>query len=136
MQHRPKWALFFGTTRVIGLLYLFIALWILSIWGNYQGYEDWHNAGHWELLHWSLYFGFAAAGAIYLGLRHDIAVLRGFGLTFLGINLYTKYFEYFWDGMHKAVFFAILGITFWVVGSRAETIWQMKGLRRHVRTFA
>lgn len=133
MLRRARFAEMFGVTRVMGLLYLFIALWILSIWGNFEGYDDWRRASHWELLHWSLYFGLASAGAIYLGLRNDDGVLRGFGLTFLGINLYTRFFEFFWDGLHKAVIFGILGITFWLIGSRAETIWQMRSLREKLK---
>jgi hypothetical protein len=133
MSRRPRFSSMYGVTRVVGLLYLFIALWILSIWGNYEGYDSWHRAGHWELLHWSVYFGLAAAGAIYLGLRNDDGVLRGFGLTFLGINLYTRFFEFFWDDLNKAVIFGILGVTFWLIGSRAETLWQMRGLREKVR---
>jgi hypothetical protein len=133
MPARPRFAELFSVTRVVGLLYLFIALWILSIWGNYEGYDAWHRATHWELFHWSLYFALAAAGAIYLGLRNDDNVLRGFGLTFLAINLYTKFFEFFWDGLHKAVFFAILAASFWLLGSRAESLWQMKRLKQQVR---
>jgi hypothetical protein len=132
MPGRSRFAEFFGLTRVVGLLYLFIALWILSIWGNYQGYGDWHRASHWELFHWSVYFGLASALAIYLGLRDDDSVLRGFGLTFLGINLYTRFFEYCWDGLHKAVFFAILGLSFWLLGSRAESIWRMRSLKKQL----
>ena len=134
MPRRPRLAGFFGLTRVVGLLYLFIALWILSIWGNYQGYDDWHRASHWELFHWSVYFVIASAAAIYYGLRNDDGVLRGFGLTFLGINLYTRFFELCWDGLHKAVFFAVLGVSFWLIGSRAESIWQMRSLKRQVGT--
>lgn len=132
MLRQERFVEMFGVTRVMGLLYLFIALWILSIWGNYQDYESWHRSGHWDLLHWSVYFGLAAASAIYLGLRHDDGVLRGFGLTFLGINLYTRFFELFWDGLHKAILFAILALSFWLIGSRAETIWQMRGLKKQI----
>jgi len=133
MLRHARFAEMFGVTRVMGLLYLFIALWILSIWGNFEGYDSWHRASHWELFHWSIYFALGAGGAIYLGLRNDDGVLRGFGLTFLGINLYTRFFEYFWDGLHKTVIFGILGVTFWLIGSRAETIWQMRGLREKLK---
>lgn len=126
----PRTTPFFGTTRVMGLLYLFIALWILSIWGNYEGYDSWHRATHFELFHWSVYFGLVAVACIYAGLRRDDGVLRGFGLTFLGLNLYTRFFEYCWDGLPKAVFFACLGVSFWLLGSRAETIWQMRQLKQ------
>lgn len=132
LRDRPRLAAFFGTTRVVGLLYLFIALWILSIWGNYAGYDAWHRATHLELFHWSLYFGAAAVACIYFGLKHDDAVLRGFGLTFLGINFYTRFFEYFWDGLHKTVFFIVLAASFGLLGSRAESLWQLRRLKHRV----
>ena len=133
MVARPRLAELFGVTRVVGLLYFFIALWIMSIFGNYQGYSDWHRANPLALLQWSIYFAVAAGAAIYLGVKNDDGVLRGFGLTFLGINLYTKFFEYFWDGLHKALFFAILGLSFWLLGSRAESIWQMRTLKARIK---
>lgn len=111
-------------TKVIGLLNLFIALGIMSIFGNYGDMYEWHRARQYELFHWSLLFGAASIAAIWYGLRRDDGVLRGFGLTFLFINLYTRFFEYFWDSLHKAVFFAILAASFWYVGSRAEVIWH------------
>ena len=129
MPGRPRMEPFFGLTRVTGLLHLFIALWILSIWGNYDGYESWHRATHWELWYWSLAFGLAAASALFLGLRRDDGILRGFGLTFLGLNLYTRFFECFWNDLHKVFFFAVLAASFWFLGSRAEAIWQMRNLR-------
>jgi hypothetical protein len=122
---------FFKVTYIMGLLYLFIALWIMSIFGNYDEVTRWLRAGKFELFGWSLAFAAAALAAIFVGLKYDDAASRGFGLTFLFINLYTKYFEYFWDSLHKAVFFAILGLSFWLLGSRAEKIWLL-GRRRPV----
>jgi hypothetical protein len=116
-------------TKVIGLLNLFIALWILSIFGNYGDMTRWERVRQYELFHWSLLFGAAAIAAIWYGLRRDDGVLRGFGLTFLFINLYTRFFEYFWSSIHKAAFFAVLAASFWYVGSRAEAIWHF-GERR------
>jgi MFS family permease len=111
-------------TKVIGLLYLFIALWIMSIFGNYGDMTQWHRARQYELFHWALLFGAVSIAAIWYGLKRDDGVLRGFGLTFLVINLYTRYFEYFWDSIHKAVFFAVLAASFWYIGRRAEMIWH------------
>jgi hypothetical protein len=111
-------------TKVIGLLNLFIALWIMSIFGNYGDITQWHKVRQYELFHWALLFGAAAIAAIWYGLKHDDSVFRGFGLTFLFINLYTRFFEYFWDSIHKAVFFAILAVSFWYIGRRAEAIWH------------
>ncbi|MFZ2089554.1 MAG: hypothetical protein WAU47_13355 [Desulfobaccales bacterium] len=125
LKFSPRFADFFKVTYIMGLLYLFIALWILSIFGNFGEIARWSKAGRFELLSWSLLFGAAALTAIFFGLRYDDTISRGFGITFLFINLYTKYFEYFWDALHKAVFFAILGISFWYLGTRAEKIWLL-----------
>jgi hypothetical protein len=109
-------------TKVVGLLYLFIALWIMSIFGNYGDVTEWLQVRQYQLFHWSIIFGAAAAAAVWFGLKRDDTALRGFGMTFLFINLYTRYFEYFWPLLHKAVFFSILAASFWFIGSRAERI--------------
>lgn len=125
----PGRAEFLAPTRAMGLLYLFIALWILSIFGNYSDPDSWLQARQIELFHWSLLFALAAIVSIWHGLRYDDGMTRGFGISFIFINLYTRYFEYFWDSTHKAVFFAILALSFWYLGSRAEKIWYLEGLR-------
>ncbi|HYP66707.1 MAG TPA: hypothetical protein VEP67_00470 [Thiobacillaceae bacterium] len=117
-------------TKAIGLLNLFVALWIMSIFGNYADMAEWRHIRQYELLHWSVLFGLAALAAIWYGLRQDDAMLRGFGLTFLFINLYTRFFEYFWNSIHKAVFFAILAASFWYLGSKAEALWHLGQDRR------
>jgi MFS family permease len=119
-------------TKVVGLLCLFIALWIMSIFGNYGSIEVWRSVRQIELLQWSLLFGLAAVAAIVWGLRHDDGVMRGFGLTFLGLNLYTRYFEYCWDLTHKALFFGLLGLSFWALGRHAERLWHWGEVTRPV----
>jgi len=116
---------FFRSTLTMGLLYLFLALWIMSIFGNYGDMEAWERAKQIELFHWSILFGLVACGAIYHGLKYDNGLTKGFGLTFLFINLYTRFFELFWNSLHKAVFFALLGLSFWYLGTKAEKIWNL-----------
>lgn len=119
-----------GVTRVVGLLHVFISLWILSIWGsNEHHYND--PDFKWDCLIWALLFGAVAAVAVARALEKDDSVLRGFGLTFFFINLYTAFFQYFWNGLHKAIFFAILGLSFWLLGRKAESLWKMNRLRKH-----
>lgn len=125
---------FIRPTRAVGLLYLFIALWIMSIFGNYGDMRAWERAGQIELLHWSILFAAAAVAAIWHGIRTDDPMTRGFGITFLGINLYTRFFEFFWDTTHKAVFFAILGASFWFLGARAEKIWNLNSMPQQDRS--
>lgn len=121
-------------TYVIGLLYLFISLWLLSIFGNYGDMSSWYDAKQIELFHWGLLFGLVAIAAIIYGLKYDDYTSRSFGITFLFINLYTKFFEFFWDGTHKAIFFAILAISFWFIGTRAEKIWNLDYLKNALKS--
>ena len=125
LETQPLGQRFFRSTLVIGLLYLFISLWIMSIFGNYGDMRGWERAKQIELFHWSILFAAVAGLAIYHGLRHGNDTTKGFGITFLGINLYTRFFELFWNGLHKAVFFALLALSFWYIGSKAETIWNI-----------
>ena len=119
---------FYQSTYVLGLLYLFVALWILSIFGNYDP-DSWRHTRQIELLHWGLLFAIAAIATIAYGLKFDDYTSRAFGITFLFINLYTKYFEFFWEAAHKAIFFMILAVSFWLIGSRAEKIWNLEFLK-------
>ncbi len=133
LETHPLGQRFFRSTLVMGLLYLFIALWIMSIFGNYGDFPSWGQVKQIELFHWSMLFAAVAGWAIYHGLRHDNDITKGFGITFLGINLYTRFFELFWNGLHKAVFFALLALSFWYLGSKAESIWNL-GTREESRT--
>ena len=119
--------LLWGVTRVFGLLLGFVSLWILSLWGTDWTWSYQAKESHfWELAWWSVAFGVVAVGCIVRALFKDDGVLRGFGLTFFFIEIYTKFFEYFWNGIHKAIFFAILGVSFWLIGRKAEAMWKMK----------
>ena len=118
-------AAFERSTLSVGLLYLFISLWILSIFGDYGDMTSWYQARHMELFHWSLLFGAAACATIWLGVKDDDAMLRGYGLVFLGLNLYTRFFEWFWDSLNKGLFFIIVGLSLWVLGAHAERLWNL-----------
>lgn len=125
LEDDRRFSSFYTATLAMGLLYLFIALWIVSIFGNYGDMSSWEGIKQAQLLPWSIVFGLVAVAAIFHGLRFDNAMTKGFGLTFLFINLYTRFFEYFWDGLHKAIFFGFLALSFWLLGSQAEKIWHL-----------
>lgn len=128
MQSHEFTAPLSSTTRIWGLLYFFIALWILSI----GGYDDYMNKSsrrfklseRTRIALWSLLFAAAAAGSVVHGLRLDDSTTKGFGLTFLGINLYTKFFQICWK-WPKSLFFAILAGSFALIGKYAENVWNM-----------
>lgn len=118
-----------NTTHALGLFYLFIALWILSVSGDVSDPKK-TEASQMELLIWSLILAVAAIAVIYHGLKYENGISRGFGLTFLLINIYTRFFEYFWDSIHKAIFFAILGVSFWWLYGWSAKTWAL--IERHI----
>ncbi|MEO8887436.1 MAG: DUF2157 domain-containing protein [Mucilaginibacter sp.] len=122
-----KWFVFFWEqTYVVGLLYLFLSLWLLSIFGNYGNVDKWWQIKQISLFYWGIISAVVAGGCMVYGLKTNDTIAREFGITFLIIFLYTKYFEYFWDHTSKTLFFAILAASFWLIGRKAEKIWNLK----------
>jgi hypothetical protein len=117
-------------TYIIGLLYLFVSLWLLSIFGNFGSLEDWLQIKQIELFYWSIIsLLFSIAFTIY-GIRYKDQIAREFGISFLLINLYSRYFEYLWDITDKTIFFGIMALSFWLIGRKAEKIWNLKFLKK------
>lgn len=125
-----RFEIFANLTYIMGLLYLFLSLWLLSIFGNFGTIEDWLKVRQIDLIFWALISAAAAAAATIWGLRRKDALAREFGITFLLLNLYTRYFEYFWDLTDKTIFFGILAVSFWLLGRKAEKIWTVGFLKR------
>ncbi|KJW03107.1 putative membrane protein [Rickettsia endosymbiont of Ixodes pacificus] len=101
LEENKKFNHFTQVTLVIGLLYSFIAMWLLSIFGNYDP-EDYYlkSIKPIELFHWSLLF--VSGAAIYHGLKQDNSVTKGFLLIYIqdflnifGIQLIKQYFLQF-----------------------------------------
>jgi hypothetical protein len=121
-----KWlANFWELTYVVALLYLFISLWLLSIFGNYGHIDEWANVKQLDLYYWGIVAMAVAGGFTLFGLKTKDAIAREFGITFVLIFIYTKYFEYLWSHIPYTLFFAILAVSFWLIGRRAEKIWNL-----------
>ena len=114
------------TTYTIGLSLFFTGLWGVSIFGNYNTLEGWQQVRQIHVVAYSILFGLASVVSFFLGIRYKEDLARDFGVIFLLINLYTRYFEYFWDSMNKGIFFIILAVTFGVVGR-----WLERNNRKH-----
>lgn len=112
------------STYSVGLVGLFGSFWLLSIFGNYSDLQAWSEVAQYHFLTWALLLAGASVFAIYHGLRTHDHIAREVGIVFLLLNLYTRYFEYFWDSLHKVVFFSILALSFWLLGRKAEHIWN------------
>lgn len=126
----PKQNFLFQTTYFIGLLYTFFALWLLSIFGNFKSIEDWYKVDQLAILGWAVLSIGVCLITFFLGFKFKNEMAREFGATFLIINLYSRFFEYFWDSWHKALFFFILAISFWFIGRKAEKIWNLEFLKK------
>jgi len=109
----------------LGLLYLSLSLWILSIFGPNEGPLIGDRHSHGVLAAFSVLWLGVSVGCFLVGSRFDNRMFRGFGLTFIILNLYTRYYEYFWDSLDKWVFFIVLGVVTLGVGMGLER-WQRK----------
>jgi hypothetical protein len=125
LLRRGKWFRgFWELTYVVGLLYLFLSLWLLSIFGNYGSLDSWWRVKQISFFYWGIISAAVAAGFMIYGLKTQDSAAREFGITFLVIFIYTKYFEYFWDSTNHTLFFAVLAVSFWLIGRKAEKIWN------------
>lgn len=125
-----KFNFLFQSTYFIGLVYTFSALWLLSIFGNYASIDQWYKVSQYSLLFWAALSLFICGLTFFLGFKFKDEMAREFGATFLIINLYSRFFEYFWESWHKAIFFGVLALSFWVIGRKAEKIWNLEFLKK------
>ncbi len=70
------------------------------------------------------------SAGIYLGIAWESAVFLNTSLVFFAINIYTRFYEYFWDAMPKSLFFIVGGATLILGG-----VWVESMRRRIVRRF-
>lgn len=115
---------FHSTSYVVGLLYTMIALWCLSIFGNYSSFEAWSQVRQYHMLYWGILAIVLSLGLAIYGLKTKDMASRDIGFVFFILNLYTRFVEYLWDNMNRTIFFLLLAISFWVVGRWAERVWR------------
>lgn len=100
----------FGSLYLIfGLLYLNLSLWFLTVEGR-------------PTLALVLLFAAAAIAQIVAGAALKDSRFTGFGIVFLSINLYTRFFEHFWDRVSAGTFFALAGLAAVVLGFLFERL--------------
>lgn len=103
-------------TYLSGLLIFFTGMWAVSIFGNYAHIDEWAKVRQAQVLIYALVFGVFSILAFYYGIKRKDEITRDIGILFLLLNLYTRYFEYFWDNTNKGLFFLVLAISFFLVG--------------------
>jgi len=126
MRRLPWDPAFREITYFVGLSAFFGALLLLSVFGNHTDWEAWEAAPWWASAPYSLLLAVVAALAFWWGSRRADLMLRGFGIVFFLLNFYAKFIEYGWEHLHRALFFALLALSFWGIGRRAEYIWTLR----------
>lgn len=116
---------FYTLTRYFTLSAFFAAFWLLTIFGNYSSFEVWQEVRQQNLFYWGIIFGLVSIAFIVYGVKRDDDFARAYGISFLLLNIYTRYFELFWEESHKAIFFAILAVSFWLIGRKAERLYNL-----------
>ena len=71
------------------------------------------------------------SAGIYLGVAWESPVFLNTSLVFFAVNLYTRFYEYFWDAMPKSLFFVLGGAALILGGVVVERL-----RRRVVRQFS
>lgn len=117
-------------TFLFFIIVLFCALWLASIFGNQTSLARWSAVGQANFLGWGLLFFLAAAGSVVLGKKFKKRILIELGIIFIILNFYTRYFEFGWELMHPTLFFACLGLSFWLIGKKAEKIWTISSYKK------
>jgi hypothetical protein len=112
--------LFSEPTYTIGLFLFLFAAWTLSIFGNYDDYTSWKAIKQGHFWFWALGFTALLVGLIAVAIQHKKDILRDTALVFFLINIYTRYFEYFWERTNAGIFFAIMAVSFWFVARKTE----------------
>lgn len=78
-----------------GLFFAEMALWLLSLFGNFDlENRHWHLAGSTELLLFNSLWAMLNVALIGLGARLAMRMLTGYGATFLIIQIYTLFFAH------------------------------------------
>jgi hypothetical protein len=93
----------------VGLTYLDLSLVILTV--------DSRRPVAWIVAAFAV-----ALAQVLLGAREKSALLLGFGVSAFGVNLFTRYFERFWDSLELGLFLLVGGALLFAFGFGCEQL--------------
>lgn len=99
----------------------FTTAWGVSVFGNFD-LDGWFAMRQSRVLGWAIGYTLILAGLLFYAIKAKDKSLRDMVLLFLILNLYTRYFEYLWDVTNKGIFFAIMALSFWLIGKKLEQV--------------
>lgn len=123
LKNNKSFQPFYNITKYASWIFFLVSALFLSVSGNLN-YELWSAIKQGKLFIWSLAFTLLLIVCIVYALKIKDELLRDILILFFLLNLYTRYFEYFWDGTNKGIFFTIMALSFWLIAKKAEQVRQ------------
>ncbi|WP_295158143.1 DUF2157 domain-containing protein [uncultured Brachyspira sp.] len=105
----------------IGLLYMNIILAIMSVLGNSNKIIILKPHSN-ELMIYSILFLLSNIITLIIGCKLKISLIVKYSIFFIILNIYIRYFEYFYLKMNTWIFFLILGLSTILIGVIIERI--------------
>ena len=96
----PGTGRFYKVWQTVGLIYFNMSLLIMSSFSGKDGYPA----------DWVILFTAGCVAQIIAADRLQNGLIRGFGVTFLCINIFTRYHELFWKSMQAGTFLLAGGV--------------------------
>lgn len=115
---------FHKITQTAGIFCLLFCLWLMSIFGNMGSYDLWEQVAQTRFLGWSVLLLLSSMVIAWWGQRQQRFLIRDLGIAFIILNFYTRYTEYCWNLLPKSLFFALIALSFWLIGKQAEKAWK------------
>ncbi len=105
-----------------GWVFFWVSLWLVSLFGNHSSWSSWEAAPALSLLPWGILMAAIGVGLWIFGRNNDNRLYVWMGLGGLIAVGYTQFFLFLWEPLHPALFFAIMGASFWGLGRTVERI--------------
>ncbi len=112
---------FYRLTWYSSWIYFLLSALFLSVSGNLN-YDVWAAIRQGKLFMWAIGYTLLLVLTLVFAVRRKDETLRDIAIVFFLLNIYTRYFEYFWDRTNKGLFFALLALSFWLIGKKAEQL--------------
>ncbi|MDO7021389.1 DUF2157 domain-containing protein, partial [Brachyspira innocens] len=116
-----KYLKFSSIYYTIGLLYLNIILAVMSVFATSSEPIIFQSSSG-ELLIYSILFLISDIITLIIGYRLKIYSIVKFSIFFIILNMYIRYFEYFYLEMNTWIFFIVLGTSTILIGVIIERI--------------
>ena len=117
-----KYLKFSSIYYTIGLLYLNIILAFMSSFGNYSYAIILKEYGNPYVIIYSSLFLLSNIITLIIGYKLKIYSIIKYSIFFIILNMYIRYFEYFYLRMNTWIFFIILGLSTLLIGIIIERI--------------